>query len=206
MLCVLSSGIMGEYFTDGEWRRVSVLEARLFVDVQLIWGAWFYFQGLLLWTLVLSPPKELRWLRALDALDCELLLDMRLDMRPAVNTHERWAWVWLPGWQPSWSADSDSAVLLSELLGMRISSRCSWILASSSSVNLHLFSAACDGCCGTELFFLFDEVGEAKHEVGMEPVVIPSGNFWAITLRPGRGQRNDTENEQQCWIFLFFPH
>lgn len=82
-----------------------MLEVRLFVDVQLIWGGWFYFQGLLLWTLVLSPPEELRWLRALDALDCELLLDMRLDMRPAVNTHERWAWVWLSGWQLLWSGD-----------------------------------------------------------------------------------------------------
>lgn len=72
---------------------------------------------------------------------------------------------------------SDGVVLLLELLGMRISSRCSWILASSSDVNLHLFSAARDACCGTELFLRFDDVGEDKHEVGMEPVVIPSGNF-----------------------------
>lgn len=69
---------------------------------------------------------------------------------------------------------SDGAVLLLVLLGMKISSMCSWILASSSDVNLHLFSAA---CCGAELLVRFDDVGELKHEVGMEPVVSPSGNF-----------------------------
>lgn len=72
---------------------------------------------------------------------------------------------------------SDSVALLLELLGMSISSSCSWILANSSDVNRHLFSAACDGCCSTELFFTFDDVGEDRHEVGMEPVVSPSGNF-----------------------------
>ena len=73
---------------------------------------------------------------------------------------------------------------------MSISSSCSWILVSSSDVNLHLFSAACDGCCcGTELFFPFSDVGEDRQEVGMDPVVIPSGNFCAMTLRPRRGKQ-----------------
>lgn len=60
---------------------------------------------------------------------------------------------------------------------MSISSSCSWILASSSDVNRHLFSAACAGCCDALHFFPFDDVGEDRHEAGMEPVVIPLGNF-----------------------------
>ena len=85
---------------------------------------------------------------------------------------------------------SDTVVLLLELLEIKISSMYSWILASSSDVNLHLFSAACSGCDGggTELLFPFDDVGGDKHEGGMEPVVIPSGNFRVRTFRPGRGQ------------------
>lgn len=82
---------------------------------------------------------------------------------------------------------SGSVVLLLGLLGMRISSSWSWILDSSSEVNLHLLSAACDGCCDAALFFTFSDGGEDRQEAGMEPVVNPSGNFWAITLRPGRG-------------------
>jgi len=67
---------------------------------------------------------------------------------------------------------------------MRISSSWSWIFVSSSDVNRHLFSAACPGCCGTEHFLSFDDLGDDRQEAGMEPVVIPLGNFRAITLRP----------------------
>lgn len=31
----------------------------------------------------------------------------------------------------------------------------------------------------------FDDGGTARHEVGIEPVTIPSGNFLQSTLRPG---------------------
>lgn len=73
-------------------------------------------------------------------------------------------------------------------LGTRLSSSCSWILDSSSDVNLHLFTAAgvcCSWCCCMELFLDFDDGGTARHEVGIEPVTIPSGNFLQSTLRPG---------------------
>lgn len=62
---------------------------------------------------------------------------------------------------------------LLELLGMSVSSSCSWILLSSSDVNRHLSSAAAGG--GAELLFALSK-GE-EHEAGMEPVVIPSGNL-----------------------------
>lgn len=39
------------------------------------------------------------------------------------------------------------SLLLLPLLCTRISSSCSWILASSSAVNLNLLSAAAGGCC-----------------------------------------------------------
>ncbi len=66
-----------------------VLEVCLFVFICVVEGGWCYFQGLLLCTLAVSLPaaEELCRLRALDALDWELLVDMRLDMRPMVNIH-----------------------------------------------------------------------------------------------------------------------
>lgn len=85
-----------------------------------------------------------------------------------------------------------NVLLLFELLGMSISSSCSWILDSSSDVNRHLFSAAWAGRCGAEDFFSLEDEGQDRHEVGREPVVNPLGNFCAITLRPGSGGKRET--------------
>lgn len=156
-------------------------------------GGWGYFQGLLLWTRLLSLAlvEELSRLRALGVLDWELTVDMRLDIRPAgkktKQTHANQEWGTR---HEHTSHDNTSKWLLIWvsllLLGTCISSSCSWILLSSSDENRHLFSAACCCCCWTELFFPFMDMGEDRHEAGMAPVVIPSGNFWAITLRPER--------------------
>lgn len=94
----LDSGIMGDCFADWDQRCFFVLEVSLLCVCAVDRGGWFYFQGLLLWTLVLSFPEELRWLRALDALDCKLLVDMRLGIWPAVNTHTCKQYWGVPKW------------------------------------------------------------------------------------------------------------
>lgn len=94
----LDSSIMGDCFADWDQRCFFVLEVSLLCVCAVDRGGWFYFQGLLLWTLVLSLPEELCWLRALDALDCKLLVDIRLDIWPAVNTHTCKQYWGVPKW------------------------------------------------------------------------------------------------------------
>lgn len=116
-------------------------------------------------------------------------------------------------WNQFCNMHPESVLLLLVLLGMRTSSSCSWILDSSSAVNLHLLSAACAVCCGCrEPFFLLSEVGEGRQDAGMAPVVRPSGNFCAITLRP-RGSRQSRMKTLQptteivledCFSSLYF--
>lgn len=76
---------------------------------------------------------------------------------------------------------------------MNTSSRWCSILPRSSEVNRHFFSAGV--CCGTDRLRPPGPDGDGRQEMGMEPVVIPSGNFWATTFNPWE----DGEGNQLCF-------
>lgn len=89
-------------------------------------------------------------------------------------------------------------------LGMNTSSKWSSILLRSSEVNRHFFSAGWGVCCGADRLRPPGPVGDGRQEIGMEPVVIPSGNFWTTTFNPcwedGEGHRPMLFNTQPSKI------